>query len=195
MASAATPGELLELARSAVPGSPDWVLFGAAAFDAVVEYPQVLVGGGAQVVHTVKTRPTDIDLVGIITPRDVEVLAETGFVKEGRHWVYAWGPDWIDVEVPDSALFGEDHPVEVDVGGHRLRIISLEDLMLDRLVQATSRHPTTWDEVMDLACATEARVNWDVVRARCEAKRWDDIGLRFLPQVLNEVLTELDAAR
>jgi len=74
------------------------------------------------VAHTVKTRPTDIDLMGIIiTSRDVEALAEVGFIKEGRHWVHAWGLEWIDVEVPDSALYGEDHPVEVDVGGHCLK--------------------------------------------------------------------------
>lgn len=183
-------------AGKAVPGSPEWVLFAAAAFDALVEHPQILVGGAAQVVHTRQQRPTDIDLVGSITPRDVEALAEAGFEKQGRHWVYAWKrPEGIDVEVPDSVLLGEDPPIEVDVGGHPLRVISLHDLMMDRLVQATDRHPTTWEEAVDLAKATYARIDWPVVRARCMVKRREDIGLHILPQVLDELLAELETGR
>ena len=42
-------------------------------------------------------------MVGRITPRDMEALADAGFVKEGRHWVYAWNlVEGVDVEVPDA---------------------------------------------------------------------------------------------
>ena len=58
---ALSPGELLEQARRAVPGTFDWVLYTAAAFDALVESRLVLVGGAAQVVHTKEHHPTDID--------------------------------------------------------------------------------------------------------------------------------------
>lgn len=149
----------------------------------MVEHPQILVGGGTQVVHTEQHRPTDIDMVGWITPRDMEALADAGFVKEGRHWVYAWNlMEGVDVEVPDAVLMGQDPPAIVDVAGHRLRVISLDDLMMDRLVQATDRTPTTWDEVIELGEATFDRVNWDKLRARCMVKRKEDIGLHILPR-------------
>ena len=37
-------------------GTPQWILYAAAAFDSVVEHPQTLVGGGAQVHYTQKSR-------------------------------------------------------------------------------------------------------------------------------------------
>lgn len=99
------------------------------------------------------------------------------------------------MEVPDAVLLGQDPPVEVDVGGHPLRVISLDDLMMDRLVQATDRTDVTWDEAMELAEATFDRVGWDEVRARCMVKRKEDIGLHILPRVLDDVLGELEARR
>ena len=189
---ALTSNELLERARQAVPGSPEWILYAAAAFDALVEHPQILVGGGAQVVHTRQHRPTDIDLVGPITPRDMEALADAGFEKQGRHWIYAWTlMEGVSVEVPSGHLLGQDPPEIIDVDGHPLQVISLEDLMIDRLVQATDRTPVTWDEAMELAGASFDRVNWDVVRTRCMVKRKEDIGLHKLPQVWDEVLARL----
>ena len=152
---ALTPDELLEQASKTVPGSPDWALYYAAAFDAVVEHPQILVGD-AQVVRTEQHRPADID-IGRIAPRDMEC----------RHRVYARNlMEGVDVEVPDAVLVGQDPPEIVDVAGHRLRVISLDDLMMDRLVQATDRTPATWDEVIELGEATFDRVNWDKVRTR-----------------------------
>lgn len=162
----------------------------------MVECPLTLVGGGAQVVHTRQHRPTDIDMVGRITQRDFEALADAGYEKQGRHWIYAWKRvEGVDVEVPAAVLSGEDPPEVVDVGGHLLRVISLHDLMMDRLVQATDRTDVTWDEVIALAEATFDRVNWDTVRARCMVKRKEDIGLHSLPQVLDEVLAQLKTVR
>ena len=115
-------------------------------------------------------------------------------MKQGRYWIYAWKQiEGVDFEVPSAVLDGRDHPEIVDVGGHPLRFISLDDLMMDRLVQATDRTPTTWDEVIELGEATFDRVNWDKIRARCMVKRKEDIGLHILPLVLVEVLDELAA--
>ena len=153
----------------------------------------ILVGGGAQVVYTEQYRPTDIDLVGQITRRDMEALADNGFERMGRHWIYSWKHiEGVYVEVPGGVLMGENSPEVVDVGGHRLQVISLDDLMMDRLVQATDRTPTTWDEVIELGEATFDRVNWDTIRDRCMVKRKEDIGLHILPQVLDDVLRDLE---
>ncbi len=64
--------------------------------------------------------------------------------------------------------------------------------MMDRLVQATDRTDTTWDEAIELAEATYKRVNWDTIRSRCMTKRTEDLGLHILPQVLNEVTAEIE---
>ena len=95
------------------------------------------------------------------------------------------------VEVPATTLIGQDPPRVVDVAGHPLQIISVEDLMMDRLVQATDRTDTTWDEAIELAEATYKRVNWDTIRARCMTKRTEDLGLHILPQVLDEIIAEI----
>ena len=191
-----TPAELIAQAHQAEAGSPEWILYSAAAFDAMVEHPMILVGGGAQVVYTQQHRPTDVDMVGRITPRDLQVLDDAGFERRGRHWMHAWTlMEGVFVEVPDTVLMGEDPPRVVDVGGHQLRVISIDDLMMDRLVQATDRTDTTWDEVISLARATHKDVNWERIRARCMIKRKEDLGLHILPQVLDEVLAEAKTAR
>ena len=87
--------------------------------------------------YTNQPRPTDMDLAGRITPDDLEALAGAGFERHGRHWLHAWTSEGGFVEVPDSILMGEDTPELIDVGDHRLRVISLEDLMMHRLVQQT----------------------------------------------------------
>ena len=193
---ALSPGELLEKARRAVPGTFDWVLYTAAAFDALVESRLVLVGGAAQVVHTKEHRPTDIDMVGPITSRDERALADAGFVREGRHWAYDWSEtEGFLVEVPGTALWDEETAEEIDVGGHGLRVVSANDLMVDRLTQATDGTQITWDEVLSLADATWDRVNWDLVRSRCMSKRREDLGLHNLPDVLDKVLAAVGHQR
>lgn len=188
-----SPAELLERACQAAVGSPEWILYSAAAFDALVEHPMILVGGGAQVVYTKQPRPTDVDMVGRISPRDLQVLDDAGFERRGRHWLHAWTREDLLVEVPDSVLMGEDPPELIEVGGHELRVISVDDLMMDRLVQATDRTDITWDEVIALARAAHEDVNWDRIRERCMTKRTEDLGLHILPQVLDEVLVDVAA--
>ena len=76
-----------------------------------MEHPLILVGGGAQVVYTQQPRPTDVDLVGRITPRDLQALEDAGFERTGRHWLHAWKHmEGVFVEVPASVLLGEDPP-------------------------------------------------------------------------------------
>ena len=152
----------------------------------------ILVGGGAQVYYTNQPRPTDVDLVGRITPNDLQALTDAGFERHGRHWLHAWTSEGGFVEVPDSVLIGQDPPELIEVGGHELRVISLEDLMMDRLVQATDRTQITWDEVLSLARATHQRVNWNKIRSRCMTKRTEELGLYILPQVLDEVIASIE---
>ena len=71
-----------------------------------------------------------------------------------------------------------------------LRVITLNDLMMDRLVQATDNTDETWDEAVDLARYAGGLVDWELIRVRC-AEQQTDIGLRGLPRVLDDVLDVL----
>ncbi|MDE0601402.1 MAG: hypothetical protein OXI56_06355 [bacterium] len=140
-------------------------------------------------VYTKEHRPTDIDMVGPITPRDERVLAEAGFAREGRYWTYDWSDtEGFMVEVPGSALWEGETAVEINVGGHPLGVVSLEDLVLDRLTQATDGTQVTWDDALSLSVATWDRVDWDKVRSRCMSKRSEDLRLQDLLEVLDNVL-------
>ncbi len=185
------PTELLALVRRAPPNSLDRILLAAAAFDAVVRAPLVLVGGAAQMIHTGLERPTDIDMVGPVDSRDRAVLAREGFVRDGRHWVWGSGAHEIAIEVPDNTLFGEDPPELVTVEGCVVRVIAVNDLMLDRLIQATDGSTVTWEEALSLAIAAWDRIDWPLIETRCRAALADDVFLQNLPAVLDRLMHRL----
>lgn len=185
------PSELLALARRAPPDGAGRVLLAAAAFDAVVRAPLVLVGGAAQMIHTGLERPTDIDMVGPLDSRDREALANEGFVRDGRHWVWGSGDHEIAIEVPDSTLFGEDPPELVDVEGRVVQVISVNDLLLDRLIQATDGSVVTWEEALSLAIAAQDRIDWTLIQTRCRDAQADDLMLRNLPVVLDRLMQSI----
>ncbi len=117
--------------------------------------------------YTQQARPTDIDMVGRVTSRDMESLAAAGFEKKGRHWYYGWEHEsGVLVEVPSEESYGVDTPDIVFVNGYPLRVISLNDLMMDRLVQATDGTDVTWDEAANLAKFAGGRVDWELISVR-----------------------------
>ncbi len=185
------PTELLALARRAPPNSLDRILLAAAAFAAVVRAPLVLVGGAAQMIHTGLERSTDIDMVGPVDSRDRTALAREGFVRDGRHWVWGSGAHEIAIEVPGSTLLGEDPPELVSVEGRVVRIIAVNDLMLDRLIQATDGSTVTWDEALALAIAARDRIDWTLIETRCRAAQTDDAFSQNLPAVLDRLTHRL----
>lgn len=183
--------ELIALALQASPDSAERVLLAAAAFDTAVRAPLVLAGGAAQMIHTGRPRLTDIDMVGPVDSRDKAALSESGFVRDGRHWVCGAGTDEVAIEVPSETLFGEDPPELVEVEGVIVRVISINDLMMDRLVQATDGTPVTWEEALALAVAAQDRIDWSLVKSRCRAAHEDDFFLRNLPVVLDQIIRSL----
>ena len=185
------PSELLDLARRAPPSGVDRILLAAAAFDAVVRAPLVLVGGAAQMIHTGVERPTDIDMVGPLDSGDRAALAGEGFVRDGRHWLWGSGDHEIAIEVPGSILFGEDPPDLVSVAGRVVRVISLNDLMMDRLIQATDGSAVTWEEALSLAVVARDRIDWTLIETRCRAAQADDVFLRNLPAVLDRLMQSI----
>ena len=183
--------ELLALARCKRSNSTERVLLAAAAFDTAVRAPLVLVGGAAQMIHSGYERHTDIDMVGPIDAGDSAALDRLGFTRDGRHWVIGSGDEEIAIEVPAERLYGEDTPELVEVQGVVVRIISVNDLMMDRLIQATDGTPVTWDEALALAAAARDRVDWTAIKSRCRAAQADDAFLRNLPAVLDRLIRHL----
>lgn len=183
--------ELLALARRKRSHSTERVLLAAAAFDTAVRAPLVLVGGAAQMIHSGYERQTDIDMVGPIDARDRAALDRLGFTRDGRHWVSGTGDEEIAVEVPAERLYGEDTPEPVEVEGVVVRIISVNDLMMDRLIQATDGTSVTWDEALALAVAARDRVDWTAIESRCWTAQADDVFLRNLPTVLDRLSRHL----
>jgi hypothetical protein len=75
---------------------------------------------------------TDIDLYLPHGPAVDDLLAELGFRKEGRHWVL---PEHeIFVEAPASFPAETEEVAEITLGsGHKVLVLSVEDVLIDRL--------------------------------------------------------------
>ena len=181
-----SPEELLERALAAPPDSAERILYGVAAFSALVDGDLILVGGGAQVTHTGVGRLTGIDVTGNLTSADEDRLADAGFTKEGRHWVFEDDRGAIAVELPSATMDGAELPERVDVEGVPVWVISVTDLMMDRLIQATDATSVTRDEALQLAVAAHDRIGWDQLRQRADAVAAAEGFLKDLPRLVDE---------
>jgi len=182
---------LLARASAAAPGSIERQLLVAAAFCEVALDDAVLVGGTAVHLYTGSYRPTDIDLVGYWQDGYQERLAALGFTRSGRHWLIRFGDgEAIGVEVPDHRLFelAADRPVMLDLNPGKLAVISVNDLMIDRLLAATGGEPITFDEALRLAVAAYASISWTALEDRSrDAARTGSLADQALPKVLQRV--------
>ena len=92
----------------------------------------VLVGGAAVEVLTGGAYTTgDLDFVGFVPAAVRRVLKSSGFEKSGRHWINEDAE--IFLEFPGDALGPEERAVRLEVFGFDLILVSLEDLLVDRL--------------------------------------------------------------
>jgi hypothetical protein len=92
----------------------------------------VLVGGAAVELYTLGAYTTgDVDLVGAVTPGVARALKEAGFERRGRHWIHESAQ--VFVEFPGESLDPEEEALWMEFEGRRIRIISIEDLLVDRL--------------------------------------------------------------
>lgn len=91
-----------------------------------------LVGGAAVAFYTEGRHTTeDVDLVTPSGPKVDEVMASLGFRKRGKD--YIGGDGEIYVEFPSSSLGPTERADIIEVDGVSLRIVSIEDLIVDRL--------------------------------------------------------------
>ena len=171
-----TADELLDQARHAPEHSPERSLWLVAAVERIIGKPIVLVGGSAVNTYTGEYVPTDIDLIGSgIGPPERTRLTKYGFTDPGvghRHLHITLGPDEspVFVEFPTPPLDAEEvNQVELtdDVV---VSIISLTDLVVDRLKQATDGSAVTEDAAIALIAATYKEIDWEAVDQRVAAQ-------------------------
>jgi len=92
----------------------------------------VLVGGAAVEILTGGAYTTgDLDFVGFVPPPVREILEQNGFKRSGRHWIHEDGE--IFLEFPGEALDPKEKSIRYEAFGHDLVLISVEDLLVDRL--------------------------------------------------------------
>lgn len=127
-----------------------------------------MVGGTAEEFWTQdEYGQTDLDLCSAIGPAERAILADLGFRKSGRHWV---NPDiHVAVEFPDSEIDGDyQRTAVIEVGTGAARLISREDLYVDRVLQATADSSETGRFMSALAIAVSGyeTMDWPYIAAR-----------------------------
>jgi hypothetical protein len=179
----------LRRAADAPPDSVERHLFVVAAVESILDRSVVLVGGAAVNVVTGTYYPTDLDLVASVNADDRRMLVAGGFEWAGvghRH-LSTTMPDGevILVEFSDSELDAVFPPERIEIEpGISVSIISLNDLVMDRLKQATDGTLVTLDAAIDLAAAAYASIDWDWLEKRSELPELEAIGV---PDVLTAV--------
>ena len=86
---------------------------------------------------------------------------------------------------------GVDPPEMVEVEGFILRVISVNHLMMDRLMQTTDGTFVTWHEALALTIAAKDRIDWTLIGSRCTTAKADDLFFRDLPAVLGRITKHL----
>lgn len=136
----------------------------------------IIVGGLSVEIYTQNDYATrDIDFVSDGYEKISEILLNLGFSKEGRHFFH----DKIEVavEIPSSDLEGDyDKVTKVEIGeGKYVYLISLEDIIIDRLRAAVhwkSEQDTYWG--FNLLAKNYSEVNIDYLFKRVETKKEQD---------------------
>jgi hypothetical protein len=143
----------------------------ARAADLAIKASAVLVGGAAVNLHTGSYRPTDIDMCAYLDTADRESLTTLGFHNlQGDHFEYTFpdGERWL-LEFPDSQVDGSISVIELG-DSEMLNVISLESLIVDRVLQATDGASGTFEEAVRLCVATYRFADWPAVQREIQKR-------------------------
>lgn len=191
---------LLARAGAARAGSIERTLWIVALVGTVLDRRVVLIGGAAHNLYTGEYRPTDIDLAADGVGRtEFERLGAAGFTDLGlghRHLELRFGKtepaeliefptDLTDIGSTDVISLADDVSVEV---------ISLPDLVVDRLIQATDGTLVTFEDAVALCVAAATDIDWVAV-SRLVDQRSSDQVLGDLPGMLRSVRAAITEAQ
>jgi len=134
------------------------------SFSAGDDSTPVLVGGGAVELYTGGGyRTGDLDFVGEVSSALAEALASAGFERRGRHWVHEKAE--VFLEFPGSTLDDSARAVELVVGTSVPKVLSPEDLLVNRLAAWQNWRSDT-DGVNAYLIWRQAEEDLDQVRLR-----------------------------
>jgi hypothetical protein len=153
----------------------------AAALREALEHDPIVVGGTAEEYHAAAGyHETDLDLCAVVTGDDRRRLGELGFRRRGRHWFH--DASKVAVEFPDTEIDGDVSRVDhVRVAEGVAIVIGVDDLYVDRLLQATA--PTRPEGSIEFASALAVaagasdRIDRRYVLARIRTIGREDPGL------------------
>ncbi len=164
MRNAPKARQALERAEKAS-GEIDRSVWLAKAADHAIQGKAVLVGGAAVNLHTGSYRPTDVDMCAYLNQDDRLMLKDVGFGhRQGDHFAYTFGDGeaWL-LEFPASQVDGDVTSIRLD-SDETLYVISLESLIVDRMLQTTDGTGVTFDEAVRLCVAVMESADWDRVK-------------------------------
>lgn len=158
----------------------DRSLWLAKAADHLIAGRAVLVGGAAVNLYTGSYRPTDVDMCAYLDEADHQRLRRLGFEhRQGDHFAFTFsdGERWL-IEFPDTQVDGEVMRLELK-DDETLEVISLESLIVDRVLQATDGTEVTFDEAVRLCVAVFGQADWTRVEADVQERDQLEPGLRI----------------
>ena len=156
----------------------------AEALSSIGENP-VLVGGAAVEFYTEGGYATkDIDMIAMGGPALWKVMEVLGFERHGKDFVHTKLK--IYIEFPSDVLGEGEKSITIDVDGRALRIISIEDLIVDRLC-AYKFWKSEADGVAALLLFEVERV--DVARLKNRAEKEDVLdALDWIQQLYQDIV-------
>lgn len=138
----------------------------------------VLVGGAAVEFYTDGNYSTkDIDMIAMGGPSLWKVMEELGFKRQGKDFIHS-GLN-IYIEFPSDALNPDEKSDLIEIDGIPLKIISIEDLIVDRLV-AYQFWKSSIDGLNAIFLLELGKGDMQRVRERAEAREVQDALNRVL---------------
>ncbi len=163
--------DLLQRASTHPRDSAERTLYIVAAVDVALGRSFTLIGGSAVHFYTGEYRPTDVDLAGRAGTEERRLLGDKGFVFLGpghRHVELRLGGDVHLIEFPTSG-YDIEAVLEVRLENDlKVRVISLSDLIVDRLIQATDGTLLTFEDAVSFVVAMYPEIEWPTLEERID---------------------------
>lgn len=142
----------------------------------------ILVGGALVEFYTRGGYTTgDVDLIGNRSASGA-LLKAAGFKEEGRLFVRE--DLGLAVELPKDTLRRTETVVEFEVAGYRIRAVSIEDAIVDRLLAAKFRKSETdWEQAILLYGAHEKRLDRAALASKAKGNDLEDFVARLAETV------------
>ena len=139
----------------------------------------VIVGGQAVEFYTAGGYSTmDIDLICEASTDKIDaILNRLGFARENKYWMLTSEDMEIALEIPSGPLAGDNSKItRINTpGGHTAYVISVEDILIDRL-NACVHWNETWQEewIIGIIVLNYTEIDWEYLNKRAKREKVAD---------------------